>query len=83
MTDYELLRAFIDQSGVACEDAEVKNLVFDGPGPARVGPPMRCVEFNGYKRGHKVDGHGRLEVLFEADGSLHDFCFWDGGTEDL
>ena len=65
MTDYELFRAFLDQSGVACNNVELA----DG---------QRCIEFNGEERGHKVDGHGRLEVLFDADGSLRYFCFWDG-----
>lgn len=67
MTDYELFAAFLAQSGVAHKDT---------PDPT-LGPNVRCVEFDGAKRGHKVDGHGRLEILFEADGSLRDFCFWD------
>jgi hypothetical protein len=65
VTDYELLRAFIDQTGVAHNDSEVGC------------SGGRCVSFVGEERGHKVDGHGRLEVLFEADGSLRDLCLWD------
>lgn len=62
-TDYELFKAFLGQSGVACDEAD-----------SAFG---RCVLFVGEDRGDKVDGHGSLEVLFNADGSLRDFCFWD------
>jgi len=61
MTNFELFKAFLDQTGVA-------HSTFQTMG-------SHGFAFTGEDRGQRVDGWGELEVGFHRDGSLIDFFF--------